>query len=117
MPHPPYKDNPLWKDAIELVGEAYSLAEKARQTAPLVSRHLRRAAVVVPSSIAEILTDEREDARSESRLRARGALAEIERQAEMLPEELSGPREDLAGHARRLFWRMGSGKHGVRSKA
>src|SRR5258706_11142165 len=110
MPHPAYKDHPLWKEAMELVGEAYALAEKARPTAPLVSRHLRRAAVAVPSSIAETLTGEREDERLDSHLRARGALAEIERQTEMLPEELSGPGEELAGRARKLFWRMGSGK-------
>ena len=107
MPHPTYKDHPLWKEAIALVGEAYALAEKAREAAPLVSRHLRRAAVNVPASIAETLTEESEDRRSESHLRARGALAEIERQTALLPEELSEPAEQLAGRARKLFWKMG----------
>src|SRR5882724_6388997 len=113
MPHPSYKDHPLWKEAMGLVEEAYALAEKVRDTEPLVSRHLRKAAVAVPANIAESLDEERGDERSESHLRARGALAEIERQTQMLPEELSEPGAELAGRARRLFWQMGSVKRGV----
>ncbi len=108
MPHPSYKDHPLWKEAIGLVEEAYALAERVRITAPLVSRHLRKAAVSVPANIAEALDEARGDERSDSHLRARGALAEIERQTKMLPENLAGPGEELAEHARELFWRMGS---------
>jgi four helix bundle protein len=110
MPHPSYKDHPLWKESIGLVEEAYALAEKIRNTAPLVSRHLRKAAVAVPANIAEALEGEQSEKRSESRLRARGALAEIERQTQMLPGELAGSGEELAEHARGLFWRMGSAK-------
>ena len=113
MPHPGYKDHPLWKEAIDLVGEAYALAEKARDGAPLVARHLRRAAVNVPASIAETLTSEREEERADSRLRARGALAEIERQTGMLPRELAEAAEALAGRARKLFWRMGRSVKGT----
>jgi four helix bundle protein len=108
MPHPSYKDHPLWKEAIGLVEDAYALAEKVRDTAPLVSRHLRKAAVAVPANIAESLDEERGEQRSESHLRARGALAEIERQTRMLPAELSEAGEELARRARRLFWQMGS---------
>jgi hypothetical protein len=64
--------------------------------------------VAVPANIAESLDQERGDERSESHLRARGALAEIERQTQMLPDNLSGPGEELAARARRLFWQMGS---------
>ena len=110
MPHPSYKDHPLWKEAIDLVTEAYALAEKARDAAPLVSRHLRKAAVAVPANIAESLDEERGDKRQESHLRARGALAEIERQTQKLPEELGTEGEELAEHARGLFWKMGRGK-------
>jgi four helix bundle protein len=110
MPHPSYKDHPLWKEAIGLVEEAYALAERARSSAPLVSRHLRKAAVAVPANIAEALDAEPGEKRSESHMRARGALAEIERQTQMLPGELAGSGEELAEHARGLFWRMGSTK-------
>ncbi|MGH9442606.1 MAG: four helix bundle protein [Thermoanaerobaculia bacterium] len=107
MPHPSYKDHPLWKEAMALVTEAYALAEKARETAPLVSRHLRRAAVAVPANIAESLDGEEGEKRHDSHLRARGALAEIERQTRLLPDGLASPGEELAEHARGLFWRMG----------
>jgi four helix bundle protein len=108
VPHPSYKDHPLWKEAISLVEQAYALAEKVRASAPVVSRHLRKAAVAVPSNIAGALGENPVHERSDCHLRARGALAEIERQTQMLPEELSEPGEELAGRARKLFWQMGS---------
>ena len=109
MPHPSYKDHPLWKEAIELVTGAYALAERARGAAPLVSRHLRKAAVAVPANIAESLDADGGDRRHESHLRARGALAEIERQTGMLPDELAAEGEELAVRARGLFCKMGRG--------
>jgi four helix bundle protein len=117
VPHPAYKDHPLWKEAIELVEEAYALAERAREDAPLVARHLRKAAVSVPASIAETLTSESDGERDDNRLRARGALTEIERQTGMLPRELAEKGEELAGRARRLYWRMGrgAGRKGVKA--
>ncbi len=110
MPHPSYKDHPLWKEAIGLVTAAYALAEKARGDAPVVSLHLRKAAVAVPANIAESLDGDGSDKRHESHLRARGALAEIERQTQKLPEELSAEGDSLAERARGLFWKMGRGK-------
>ena len=110
MPHPPYKDHPLWKEAIDLVTRAYALAEKSREAAPLVARHLRKAAVAVPANLAESLDVDRGEKRHDSHLRARGALAEIERQTTKLPAELAEEGESLAERARALFWKMGRGR-------
>ncbi len=100
MPHPPYKDHPLWIEAMALVEAAYALAEAAKPDAPTVARHLRKVSVAIPSSIADALADEPEREVIEDRTRA---LAEIERQTLALPDALSGAGDALAARARKLY--------------
>lgn len=75
---PPYKSHPLWNEAMELAREAYALAGQISD--PGVSSSLRKAAVSVPARIAGALSTE-ETERDEHVLAARGALAEVSRQA------------------------------------
>jgi hypothetical protein len=75
-----YKTHPLWNEAISLTHAAYALAERVRPSDPLTARHLRKAAVAIPAHVAGALTSE-EDARRDHVLTARGALAEVSRQA------------------------------------
>lgn len=75
---PHYKSHPLWNEAMELAREAYALA--GRISDPGASSRLRKAAVRVPAQIAGALSTE-ETERDEHVLAARGALAEVSRQA------------------------------------
>ena len=102
MPHPDYKDNPLWIDAMRLVREAYALAERVRGEAPVASRRLRKAAVAVPANIAGILHPDPEREAGDCAALARGALAEIERQVRLLAEAAGEEAGPLVRHARRL---------------
>jgi hypothetical protein len=77
---PEYKSHPLWSEAIALTHAAYELAERVRPADPATARHLRRAAVAIPAHVAGALTSD-DDARREHVLTARGALAEVSRQA------------------------------------
>lgn len=77
---PDYKSHPLWNEAISLTHAAYDLAELVRPADPITARHLRRAAVAIPAHVAGALTSD-EEGRREHVLTARGALAEISRQA------------------------------------
>ena len=77
---PDYKSHPLWNEAISLTHAAYDLAERVRPSDPITARHLRRAAVAIPAHVAEALSGDA-DARREHVLTARGALAEVTRQA------------------------------------
>lgn len=103
VPHPPYKDHPLWIESMALVEAAYALAEAAKPEAPLVARHLRKVVVVIPSTIADALADEPEREIAEDRARVLGALAEIERQTLALPAELAEAGDALAARARKLY--------------
>jgi len=103
VPHPPYKDHPLWREAMALVEAAYALSEQAKSAAPTVARHLRKVVVTVPSSLADALADEPEREIVENRQRALGALAEVERQTLFLPPELAGDGDALARRARSLY--------------
>jgi hypothetical protein len=80
MDRPDYKSHPLWNEAISLTHAAYDLADRVRPSDPLTARHLRKAAVAIPAHVAGALTSD-EDARREHVLTARGALAEVSRQA------------------------------------
>ena len=102
MPHAAYKDHRLWQQAMGVVHQAYALAARARPGAPVIARHIRRAAVAVPANLAEALLPEAERPRAESVGMARGALAEIERQTLLLPEELAAEGGALAREARKL---------------
>jgi hypothetical protein len=75
-----YKTHPLWNEAISLTHAAYALAERVRPSDPLTARHLRKAAVAIPAHVAGALTSE-EEARRDHVQTARGALAEVSRQA------------------------------------
>ena len=77
---PDYKSHPLWNEAISLTHAAYDLAERVRPSDPITARHLRRAAVAIPAHVAGALSGD-EEARREHVLTARGALAEVTRQA------------------------------------
>jgi 23S rRNA-intervening sequence protein len=77
---PDYKNHPLWNEAISLTHAAYDLAERVRPSDPTTARHLRRAAVAIPAHVAGALTAD-DTARRDHVLTARGALAEISRQA------------------------------------
>ncbi len=103
MPHPPYKDHPLWREAMGLVEAAYALSEQAKSAVPTVARHLRKVVVTIPSSLADALADEPEREIADDRRRALGALAEIERQTLFLPAELAGEGDLLARRARALY--------------
>jgi four helix bundle protein len=77
---PGYKTHPLWNEAISLTHAAYALAERVRPSDPITARHLRRAAVAIPAHVAGALTGD-EEARRDHVVTARGALAEVSRQA------------------------------------
>lgn len=95
---PDYKSHPLWSEAISLTHAAYDLAERVRPSDPVTARHLRRAAVAIPAHVAGALNSE-EETRREHILTARGALAEIARQAGRA--EASGETAAAAELARR----------------
>ncbi len=103
MPHPDYKDHRLWLEAMDVVHEAYALASRVRPVAPLLARHLRRAAVAVPANLAEALLPDGGRPRSECVALARGALAEIERQTLLLPEDFAAEGDALAARSRKLY--------------
>jgi len=95
---PDYKSHPLWNEAIALTHDAYALAERVRPRDPMTARHLRRAAVAIPAHVAGALSAE-DDARREHVLTARGALAEVSRQAGKARE--AGEKDGAADLARR----------------
>lgn len=103
MPHPAYKDHPLWREAMTLVVAAYALADEARAVEPAVARTLRKAAVGIPSCLADALSDEPEREIADDRRRALGSLAEIERQTLFLPPDLADKGDALAGRSRKLY--------------
>lgn len=77
---PAYKNHPLWESAMALTRGAYALAERVRDASPDTARRLRRAAVTVPAHVAGALS-EGPDKLREHVLAARGAIAEVARQA------------------------------------
>ena len=98
MERPEYKNHPLWAEAIAITQDAYALAAKVRPADPAVARLLRRAAVAIPAHVAGALTSD-DDARRDHVVTARGALAEVSRQAERA--EGAGEREAAEALARR----------------
>jgi four helix bundle protein len=77
---PDYKSHPLWSAAMALTRDAYAIAERLRERSPETTKRLRKAAVSVPAHIASALSCA-PDLRAEHMYAARGALAEISRQA------------------------------------
>jgi hypothetical protein len=90
-PRPEYKSHPLWGRAIAITRDAYALAESLRTRDAAAATRLRRAAVAVPARVAGAL-ESLGSHRAEEVLAARGALAEVARQA----------RHDDSPEARRL---------------
>jgi hypothetical protein len=76
---PEYKSHPLWNDAMALTRDAYLIADRVRSLSPETSRRLRKAAVSVPAHVASALSAP--EKKMEHMLAARGALAELSRQA------------------------------------
>jgi hypothetical protein len=101
-----YKSHPFWQAAIELAQDAYRLAERVRPEDPLAARHLRGAAVAAPAHVAGVLDAPPGRPCGESAALARGALAEVERQARRLPPGLRDEGEALARRARALALQM-----------
>ncbi|MFN2387360.1 MAG: four helix bundle protein [Thermoanaerobaculia bacterium] len=97
---PEYKSHPLWAAAMDLARDAYALAEGLRTDDAEASRRLRRAAVRVPARIAGALSASAEG-RTEHVLAARGALAEVTRQARRAGS-VPPSAPDLAARAERL---------------
>ena len=95
---PAYKNHPLWEGAMALAREAYALADRVKDTSPETAGLLRKAAVSVPAHVAGAITDGA-DRRREHVLAARGALAEVARQAGRTPGEAS---RDLTRRAETL---------------
>ena len=77
---PAYKSHPLWESAMALARSAYALAERLKGVSPDAASRLRKAAVAVPAHVAGALSDG-PDKRREHVLAARGAIAEVARQA------------------------------------
>jgi 23S rRNA-intervening sequence protein len=88
---PAYKSHPLWSRAIALTHEAYRLSDAIRARDAATATTLRRAAVTIPAHVASALSSSGRR-REEEALAARGALAEVARQA----------RRDDSPAARRL---------------
>ena len=79
-PRPEYKSHPLWGRALAITRSAYALAEELRSRDAAAAQSLRRAAVAIPARVAGAL-ESRGSRRAEEVLAARGALAEVARQA------------------------------------
>jgi len=81
---------------MALTRSSYAAAERIRARQPEVAERLRKISVTVPARIANALeTGEGDDRREEHVLAARGALAELARQAgrSMEPEDAELARE------------------------
>lgn len=98
---PAYKEHPLWIEAMALTHAAYELADKIRPENPKLARQLRHAAVATPAHVAGALTSD-DDFRRDHVLTARGALAEVARQAERAGPGLRTAAELLARRAGEL---------------
>ncbi|HLN56997.1 MAG TPA: hypothetical protein VK416_00455 [Thermoanaerobaculia bacterium] len=109
---PAYKSHPLWESAMALTRDAYALAECVRGASPDVASRLRKAAVAVPAHVAGALSDD-PDKRREHVLAARGAIAEVARQAAASRGESS---RELARQAETLdlsvLFEFGAGEPG-----
>jgi hypothetical protein len=77
---PAYKKHPLWESALALTRDAYALAERVKDASPDTASRLRKAAVAVPAYVAGALSGPPAK-RREHVLAARGAIAEVARQA------------------------------------
>ncbi len=95
---PAYKKHPLWESAMALTRDAYALAERVKDASPDTASRLRKAAVAVPAHVAGALSGSAAK-RPEHVLAARGAIAEVARQAARSRVE---PSRELARQAETL---------------
>lgn len=95
---PAYKQHPLWESAMALTRDAYALAERVKAASPDAASRLRKSAVAVPAHVAGALSDA-PARRREHVLAARGAIAEVARQADKSRDESS---RELARQAETL---------------
>jgi hypothetical protein len=95
---PAYKKHPLWESAMALTRDAYALAERVKDASPDTASRLRKAAVAVPAHVAGALSGTPAK-RREHVLAARGAIAEVARQAARSRGE---PSRELARQAETL---------------
>jgi len=95
---PAYKKHPLWESAMALTRDAYALAERVQDASPDTASRLRKAAVAVPAHVAGALSGAPAK-RREHVLAARGAIAEVARQAAGSRGE---PSRELARQAETL---------------
>jgi hypothetical protein len=100
---------------MALTQASYAAAERLKETHPDAARSLRKAAVAVPARIAEALealADADDARRDEHVLLARGALAEVARQARR-SASANGEVAALAGQAdeleRSVLFDLGAG--------
>jgi len=80
---------------MTLARDAYAVAERLKDTSPDTAGRLRKAAVAVPAHVAGAISEE-PARRREHVLAARGALAEVARQAARAPDEAGSDLTRLA---------------------
>ena len=80
---------------MTLARDAYAVAERLKDTSPDTAGRLRKAAVAVPAHVAGAISEEPAK-RREHVLAARGALAEVARQAARAPDETGSDLTRLA---------------------
>jgi four helix bundle protein len=78
---PPYKEHPLWNEAMALTHAAYEVAARLRPEDPTTARNIRRAAVAIPAHVAGALSSD-DESRRDHVSTALSALAEVSRQAD-----------------------------------
>ena len=83
---PAYKSHPLWTGAMALARDAYALADRVKDASPETA---------VRAHVAGAFADGA-DTRREHVLAARGALAEVARQAARAPDETGNDLTRLA---------------------
>jgi hypothetical protein len=107
---PSYKTHPLWNQAMALTRESYALAGLVEDQEPDLARRLKKAAVSVPARVASALGGGCTE-RLEHMLSARGALAELAREARRAAvpgnEELARRADELD---RRVLFEFGAGE-------
>ena len=92
---PAYKSHPLWTGAMALARDAYALADRVKDASPERAGRLPVGAGAGPAHGAGAIADGA-DTRREHVLAARGALAEVARQAARAPDETGNDLTRLA---------------------
>lgn len=94
---------------MSITRDAYALAERVRERQPETAQRLRKAAVSVPAFVASALEAVGSD-RDDSALRARGALAQVAREADSTDEPGRDALAESADElARSVLFQLGGG--------